>query len=317
METTKEIGFDSEEIKEEKPRVLYIELYDRRPSGFVLDGTRGTENHQELDAPTARFIPNFGYRKGTKDEVVNGKKVKIAYNEPIRYIKEQTEISVIKQQLLGITRSRAGKEDLIEVKRGNFSVVREGSYIGLYDYLLEAFYNASNPHRSAGADKIYKVIEMGKEEEELNEYDIAMADALQFVARFYKKTKQGYQYNEEKINAMCELFTVFGETMAGKVTALNALAKADPAAFMKRAELFEQINVTHVTHALQLNVISFKGNVAEYVGKEKVIVNLGSEKLTHEQKIERLADFLQTPELRGAYEELQLEIEIAKENQLK
>jgi hypothetical protein len=330
-----EVGFDSEEVKEEKPPVLYIEVFDRRDSGFYLDsngvpaGTRGTKFEMGIDCPTACFIPNVGYRKGYKpliDRVTNkpvidketGEVKMQAYHEPIRYIKHQTEISIEKQKALGIVPHRSAQEDMIEIKKGNMTIVREGAHIPLYDYILEAFYNSTNPDRSPGAAKIYKVVELGKEEEELNEEDILMADALKFVARFYQKTAKGkFTYNEEKINGLCELFAVFGETMSGKVLALNSLAKLDPANFLEKAEKFEQVTITEITHALHLNVIRFKDNVVEYVEKEKVLGSLGTAKMSHEKKIEKLADLLHTPEMKAAYEELQLELEIAQEKALK
>lgn len=316
MAKKEEIGFDSAEVKEEAVApVLYIELFDRRGSGFILDdGNRGTQKQVEIDCPTAEFIPNFGFRRGVKK--VNGKDV--FYNEQIRYIKEQTEISVEKQKELGIVRSRAGKEDMIEVKKGSFTVAKEGSFIGLYDFLMDSFYNADNPNRSATATKIYRVIELGKEEEGLNEDDILMADAIKLVARFYQKTGKGkFTYNEEKINALCELFTIFAETMPGKIAALNGLAKVDPKTFLEKAAKFEQVTMTEIAHALQLNVIQINENTVQYVGKEKIIANLGTAKMSREKQIEKLADLLRTPELKAAYEELQLELEIAQEKQLK
>jgi hypothetical protein len=281
-----------------------------------------------INAPTACFIPNRGYRKGYKDVIdritgkpqldKEGKKVVQPYHEEIRYIKHQTEISVERQKMLGIIPHRVAQEDMIEVKKGNMTIVREGAHIPLYDYILDAFYNSSNPDRSPSAAKIYKVVELGKEEELLNDEDILMADALKFVARFYQRTAKGkYTYNEEKINGLCELFAIFGETMSGKVLALNSLAKLDPSAFLEKAEKFEQVTITEITHALHLNVIRFKDNVVEYVEKEKVIASLGTGKLSHDKKIEKLADLLHTPELKSAYDELQLELEIAQEKALK
>lgn len=320
MSKKQEVDMEVEEM--ENPPVLYIELEDRRPSGFIMDldgrpaGSFGTEHFIELDAPLARFIPTSGFRRGTKKEIKNGKTVDLAYNEPIRYIKEQTEISVEKQKLLGIEPGRATKENLIEVKRGNFSVVREGSYIGLYDYLLDVFYNSSNPNRSERATKIYKVVELGKEEEDLNDYDIMMADALMLVKRFYQKTAKGYVYKEDKINTLCSLFEIYAETMSGKVTALNALAKADPKKFIHKAEKFLQMNMTFVAHALHLNVIRFNDNTVESVDREKIFANLGSQRLTNQEKIERFSELLETDDFKEAKEELMIELEIAQENAL-
>jgi hypothetical protein len=331
-----EVGFDSEEVREEeKAPILYIEVFDRRDSGFYMDtdgtpaGTRGTKFEIGIDCPTASFIPNRGFRKGYKDVIdrITGKPVidkktgekKVqSYHEAIRYIKHETEISVEKQKMLGIVPHRAGQEDMIEIKKGNMTIIREGSFISLYDYILEAFYNGSNPDRSPGAAKLYRVIELGKEEEEMNDDDIMMADALMFIARFYQRTGKGkYKYNEEKINGLCELFTIFGETMSGKVSALNSLAKTDPEGFLKKATKFEQVTITEITHALQLNVIRFKENVVEYVKKEKVLGSLGTGKMTHENKIEKLADLLHAPEMKAEYEEFQLELEVAQEEALK
>lgn len=329
-----EAGFDSEEVKEEKPSVLYIEVYDRRDSGFYLDsngvpaGTKNTVFEMGIDCPTACFIPNVGYRKGYKAllDRSTGKpilddegQVKMqAYHEPIRYIKHQTEISVEKQKALGIMPHRSAQEDMIEIKKGNMTIVKEGAHIPLYEYIVDAFYNGSNPDRSPGATKIYKVVELGKEEEELNTGDMLLADALHYVAKFYKKgTKGKFIYNIEKIDALCELFAIFSETYSGKVLALNGLAKMDPETFLEKAQKFENVTATHIAHALRLNVIRFTDNIVEYVGKEKVIGNLGTAKLSHEKKIEKLADLLRTPELKGAYEELQLEVEIAQEKEMK
>lgn len=297
--------------------VLFIRLCDQRPSGFILDdGKRGTPDQTQLMAPLARFIPNFGYRQVEKEEIRNGKKVKTKIHEPIRYIKEQTEISADRQRELGIFRSRSAKEDLIEIRRGEFSVAREGSWIGLYDYIKEAFYNKSNPNRSQRATAIYEEILPGAKEQELNEYDMMLADAIKFIGKFYQRTAKGYSYREEKIDALCELFAVFAETPAGKITALNAMAKGDPKGFLEKAEKFEQTNLANVAHALQLNVIQIKDGVVAYVDKDKMIMHLGSAPMSSTAQIERIAELLETPDFTAAKEELLFELECAKEKQL-
>lgn len=313
---------DVMELEEEKPEVLFIRLCDRRPSGFIQDmngtpaGTKGTIHHHEFDSPVARFIPNFGFKRGVKEESRNGKKVKTPYNEPIRYIKEQTEISVERQQALGIQRSRSVKEDMIEIKRGEFSIAREGSFIGLFDYIKESFYNKSNKNRSTHATAIYEEVEVGKEEEGLNEYDLYLADAIKFVGKFYQRTAKGYSYNEGKIDALCELFAIFAETMAGKVTALNGIAKADPEKFMVKAIKFEQTAFANVAHAIQLKVIEIKDNFVFYTGKDKMIANLGTVYLSPDEQIERLSELLETPDFKAAKEEFMFELDVAKEEQL-
>lgn len=305
-----EIGYDTKELKKDKPPVIFIELCDRRPSGFIKDGTKGTDWEEELDSPVAEFIPNFGYRRAKKVE--NGKDV--FYNEPIRYIKEQTVISVAEQKKLGIEPHRASKEDKIIIERGNFSVVREGSFVGLYDYILEAFYNETNPNRSESAQALYRVIDFDKEDEEINELDFMIADATQFVQRLVQKVgEKQYKYQEEKIKGLCQLFAIFAETPAGMVTGLMAFAKKDPKTFLDKATKFEQTKMIQITHALELSVIKFEGNTVQYAAKDKIIATLGTGNMSHAKKIEKLADLFGTPELRAAYDEFQLELEVAKE----
>lgn len=313
-----EIGFDTEELKKEKVPTIYIELKDKRPSGFILDGTLGTKHEVELDSPVARFIPNFGYRRKWVEETVNGKKVKTPINEAIRWIKNETEISVEKQKSAGIVPHRVSKEDKIIIEKGNFSIAREGAYIGLYDYLTQVFYNGTNPERSLGADAIYNVIELGKEEEETNEMDFMIADAINFVRKLVSKIgDKKYKYDEEKINALCEIFLVYAETMPGKVEALMQHAKYDPKTFLDKATKLIQTKVTEVSHALQLGVIVFKDNTVMYANKDKVIATLGTAKISHDSKINKLADLFGTPDFKATYEEFQMELEVAKEEALK
>ena len=309
-----EIGFDTKELKKDKPQVIFIELVDRRPSGFIKDGTRGTDWEEELDSPVAEFIPNFGYRRGVKEEMRDGKPHKVYFNEPIRYIKEQTVISVADQKKLGIEPHRASKEDKIIVERGKFSVVREGSFVGLYDYILDAFYNESNPNRSESAQAIYRVVDFDKEDEEINEMDFMIADATRLVQSLVQKIgEKQYKYQEEKINGLCQLFSIYAETPAGKVTGLMATAKRDPENFLKKATKFEQTKVIQITHALELSVIKFEGNTVMYANKDKVVATLGTGNISHAKKIEKLADLFGTPDFRAAYDEFQLELEVAQE----
>lgn len=306
--------YDSKEVKKSSAKVqtIYIELTDRRGSGFILDGTRGTKHEYELDAPTARIIPNTGLRR-RKDE--DGKI--LDEFEEIRYIKNQSVISVQEQNIKGIKPNRAALEDKIIVKAGKFTVGREGSFIGLYDYLMDVFYNGNNPYRSEGADDLFKVIDIGKAEEQFNEQAIMEADAIQFIGQLYQKVgDKQYRYNEDKINGLCQLFLIYAETMPGKIQGLMGHARRDPATFLDKAYRFEQTTNTEVSHALELNVVKFEGNTAVYVAKDKVLGNLGTGNFSHTKKIEKLSDLLRTPEYKAAYEEFKIELEAAHEKAL-
>jgi hypothetical protein len=309
-----------ETIETGEPEVMHIRLVDQRPSGFILDdGKRGTKEQTELTAPLMRFIPNFGYRRGVKFETDprTGKKKETFYNEPIRYIKNQTEISVMIQDSLGIKPARASQEDKIMIRRGDFSVVNEGSFIGLFKFIKEAFYNVSNPNRSKAAKGIYEEVVIDKQEETINEYDAYLADAVNFVRKFYQRGPKGYIYNQEKINALADLFAIFAETPAGKITALNAIAKLDPKDFLERAEKYEQRNMTIIAHAISLGVLQIVDNVVSYASKEKVIMHLGSATMSKADQIAKIADLLETPDFTAAKEELLFEIELQKEKNLK
>lgn len=307
--------FDSKEVKtksKKRSEVIIVELVDRRPSGFILDGTRGTRNEHELDSPTARFIPNKGLRAqiGEDGEPTGG-------FEEIRYIKNRKEISIDEQQRKNINPSRAALEDKIIIKGGRFAVTNDGSYTGLFQYILDAFYNEGAKGRPEDLDPIYRIIIPGKQEEMFNEQEILAADAIRLIGTLYQKTGSEYAYNEEKINALCNLFQIFSETNSGKISGLMAIAKRDPENFLQKATKFEQTTVTEVTHALELNVLKFDGNTVRYALKDKVLANLGTGNLTHEKKINKTADLLRTPDFKAQYEELKIEIEAAKENAFK
>lgn len=308
-------NFDSKEIKKQKAPTLFIELSDQRDSGFVLDGTRGTKHETRLTCPKSRFIPSRGFRlvKGLNPETG----AEEWYNEEIQYIKNQRILSVAEQKARGIRPSRMRLDDKIRIDGGNFSVTREGAFIGLYDYLLQVFYNASNKDRPASATALYKVKEVGKAEEEFNEMEVMQSDAIQFLKTLFYKEGKTFKYDEPKINALANMFTIFAETPAGKISGLMAFAKKEPLEFLNKAMRFEQIIVTEVTHAIELNVIKFEGNTAVYCNKDTVIADLGRGNLKHETKISKLADILGNPEYKEVYEELRIELEIAKEAQLK
>lgn len=310
-------GFDTPELKEkskkEKAPVLFIELCDQRDSGWVLDGTSGTVHETRLTSPSAEFIPNRGYRKAEGKNPETGEVE--AYDEEIRYIKNQRILSVQEQKLKGITPSKNKLEDKIIIKGGNFSVVREGAYIGLYDYLKDVYYNTSNPDRSPAAKDIFKVVEVGKKEEAINDATLRYADAVQLIGTLYAKKKDGYKYNEPKIDALCSVFQVFAETYSGKVNGLLSHAQRDPEGFLQRALKFEQTIVMEVGHAFELDVLKFEGNTA-MLHDGRVLADLGAGNMKHETKLNKLADLLATDEYKSKYDELKIELEVAQEKAL-
>ncbi len=305
------------EYKEDKTPVIFLELVDMKDSGFIKDGTENTPNEEQLKAPAIRWIPNRGYRAKKVEETINGKKVITKYNEEIRFIRNQPELSVKRQKELGIEPLNNGKGDKIMIPKGYATIAREGTDISLYDYLKDVFYNESNPDRSERADKIFRIIEKDKQAEATIEDEMMLADAMAYVGTLYqRKGKDQYLYNENKISGLCEVFQVFGETNAVKITSLITVAKLRPEWFMNKVSKWEQTTNTEVAHALQLNVIRFEKNAAVYVEKDKVIKSLGVDNIKQEEKIERLSDWLRTSDGNEAYTELRAEIEAAKEKSL-
>lgn len=300
-----------------KPPMIFVELVDQASSGFIQNDTINTATPIELRAPGIRFIPNEGFRRGKRTDIINGKSVTVRFNEKIRFIKNEDIISYTEQKRLGIEPNPLAREDKIPIEKGYATIVREGSSVGLYDYILDAYYNETNLDRSEKATAIYRIIEMDKEAEQFNEDELIAADAVKFVGTLYQRIgKNTYKYHEDKIDSVCELLAIYAESYARKIQALLMHAKQRPEWFLNKVTKLEQTTVTEVTHALELNLIRFKGNVAEYIQKEKIIKPLGTEKLNHDQKITRLADYLRTQDGHEAYMELKAEIEAAQTKML-
>ncbi len=291
--------------KKEKPRVIFIEVADKRDSGFVRDGTEGTKYEERLNCPGKLVVPSYSFRNAYDDVQ------KEYYNEEIQYIKGQREISVKKQREQGLKPNP--KMDKIIIEKGHMSIAREGADIGLFDYMEKSFWNVSNPDRSPNASGLYKVVDLTKIEEEINERDLLINESVAMVYTLQTKKAGVWVYQESRIDSFCELFNVSAERYASKITALAGIAKMYPKEFLEKVAIFEQTSATTVAHALQLSVIKFEGNVAAYVKKDKIIKDLGLAKLKHDEKIEELASFLRSKDGYEANQELTAEVEHAME----
>ncbi len=295
------------------PEVMFIELCDLKSSGFIQDGTENTPNPIEINYPSVKFIPNVGYRRGIKKEIRGGKEVETFYNEQIRFIRNETEISVQRQKELGIEPSP--KMDKIIIEKGVAVVERDANNIGLYDFLHDVYYNKSVPNRSQKATAIFQIIEKDERAEEDLDYDIALSDAMSYLTKLSQKVGDKlYKYDEDKIDGLCSLFTVFSDTPATKLRSLIAFAKTTPLRFMQAVTIWEQTTETEITQALNLNVIGFDANVALYKNKDKVIKSLGVEKMKQAEKISKLADWFRTSDGNEAYTEFRVELEAAKQS---
>lgn len=305
--------FDSAEVKKKKnPPAIFIELCDQRDGGWVLDGTERTANEVRMKTPSAEFIPSRGFRLVQKPNPETGEME--WQNEEIRYISNSLVLSVEEQKRKGIMPAKNKLEDKIIVKSGVMSVVREGKFVSLYEYLTQVFYNESNPNRPSTAKSIFRVVVPGKKDEGVNDNELAVAQAKVYLGSLYSKDKSGdYHYNEDKINSLCSIFLVYAETMGGKIRGLMTYATQNPISFMDIALKAESSIETNIGYAIDLNIIRFEGNTAVYVNKDKVLADIGKGKLSHEKKVEKLRDALGSDEYSQAYEELKIEIEAEQE----
>lgn len=293
--------------KSKKVDTLFVEVYDRRDSGFILDGTENTKFEERLNAPSILNIPNQGKRR-----LPDGVGV-----ESIRYIAGETEIRLAEQKKAGIEPSPVPMADKIFIDGGSMTVANEGETAGFFEYIRDVFYNANAPKRSEKATILYKVVDLNKIAEEINEKDIMANEAAALVYTLQEKRGGVWVYQEERINSWCELFAVFAETYPTKINILSNLGKINPKNFLDKIAIFEQTAATDVTHALQLNVIKFEQNIAIYDAsvKTKAIKNLGVGSMKHDEKIKELATWLLSADGKEAYKELKTELEHAKEKQ--
>jgi len=292
----------------EKVPTIFIELVDKKGSGFILDGTEGTRYEVELNCPSVYFVPSESFRY--KDKVEDGKTTRVL--ERIRFQMNNPELSVEAQDKAGW--KPQPRQDKIMILNGSATFAREGANVGTYDYILQNIeFNASNPDILSNARPIYKVVDLNKLQEEKNEGELMAHEARSFVYSLQEKKAGVWIYQTERIDALCELFNVYAELPSSKVEALAGIATRMPDMFLNKVVKFEQTITTLVAHALQLNVIKFEGNTATYIGKNKIIKNLGAGKMAEDEKVEILATYLRTKDGYEAKQELEAEVSAAKE----
>lgn len=292
-------------VDKEKYEVMYIEAVGMTGSGWIQDDTRGTANPIEIGWPSQFGIPRTGKR------MVKGEKGKWAY-EDIRHIKGCPIISLNEQKARGIEPSADPTADALFLEKGCGYFVKEPGMEGTFDYLKDAFYNESNPDRSTKATALYRLIKMEEKNEAEMEVTMLRADATKYVGTLYEKKGKVYFYNENKIDGICQLLSIFAESPSGKVTAIQRIANQRPEWFLDKVQRFEQTTLTEVAHAFEMNLLGVKGNAIVYKDKDKIVCTLGNEQMTHDVKMERFADWLRTNDGHEAYMELKAELEAAK-----
>lgn len=295
--------------------VMYLETLQRQDSGYVRDDTAGTAYEEKIDTAGITFIPNIGsMREQVLD--VNEKPTGGWMDVPIRYIKNCPYIRVDEQKKYGFEPHKIPSYDAISLKKGKAIVENSGDK--LYEYLKNVNYNLSNPNRSPKAKPLFKVVEIEKKVNDSNELDFVRARAVIYVESLVLKTGNSYKYKEDKIDSILTLIGVHGgDNYSEKINSLTHAAKNNPVVFLQMVTKADDILTVEVTHALEANVITFKGNTVEGVEDKKVYANLGTEKMSHDRKITVLAELLRTPEYASAYQDIKTKTELAQEKMLK
>lgn len=297
-------------MTKDKVPVKYFESVEQGDSGFVMDGTERTPFEQRLRTPTVSWIPTDGIEVYLDE---NG----IKRHRPIRHIKNCESIYPLEQEKMGFKPNRTN--DKIPMDQGFLTIRREGSTVSTYDYLNAATYFLDNPLRPQTATPIYKEIKADERAVELIDDDelLTVAKSKVYALRLNTGKDAPYRYDENKIDSYCRLLNVWDETPERKLVLLLNKAMTNPNNFLQTIVKAEQTVITEVSHALQLNVIAFDANTAQYTKESKVIYSVGKGNMSESKKIEALSNWLQTTEGNTALTELRTNLEVAKELQFK
>lgn len=293
-------------VKKEQPLTKYYELVEKKSSGFIMNGTKGTMYQQELNTPSVRWIPTKGRT------VIEGEKGAKVYKE-ITYISGCDTLDPEEQKKRGIIARPF--EDKIPMENGFMTVVRDGNTISLYDYLEAASYNLDFPLRSKDATAIYREVKLDKKAEVLLDEDEVLTQAKSLVYQLRINTgdkKTPYKYNSDRIDAICRMVNVWDETPERKLILLLQTATQNPAKFLKVVVKSEQTVITEVSHALELNVIKFDKTMVFFTEGDKIFWTLPNEKMKADEKIEAVAAWLSTEDGTPTLTEMRGKLEIAK-----
>lgn len=293
--------------QKEKAPVKYYEVVDKAPSGFIMDGTENTPFQQQLMVPSIQWI-------SSKGQACQKDNTGIKHYVEVQYLHGCDSIYPDEQLKRGYTAKRM--MDKIPIENGFMNVVREGSTIGLYDYLEKVFFNLDNPDRPDTAAARYREVKLDKKAEELMDEDefITKAKTLVYELRVNTgKNTEPYRYHSDRIDSICRLVGVWDETDQRKLILLLNKANSDPKGFLELVSKTEQTVITELSHALELKIIHFTENTAVFTEGAKVIYSVEGSKLKPDQKMEKLAYWLNTDAGTPSLTEIRAKLEIEKE----
>jgi len=290
--------------------IMFLEVYDQGDSGFVMDGTERTPYEKRLNNTTVTWVPTESYTTYLDEK-------DISHNKKIRHIKNCEIIDPIDQEKRGFFPNRLA--DKIPIDNNFITIKREGSTEGTFNYLKASNHFFDNPLRPDTAIALYREIKIDERAVDLVDEDelLTKAKFKVFELRLTVGGEKKYKYDTDKINAYCSLLNVFAETPQQQLVELLNRAISQPKSFLEIVVKAEQTVITEISHALQLGVIVFDKNTAQYANDSKILTNVGTGNMSQERKIEALASWLQTPEGNTALTELRINLELEKERQFK
>lgn len=289
--------------------VMYLEICDQGDSGFIMDGTENSSNPHQLRTPTVSWIPTEGI-------TVYVDKDGIRRHKNIRHIKNCESIDPQEQEKMGFKPNRMNDKIPFDLAFAN--VKREGSTVGTFDYLKAATYFLNNELRPDSSTPLYREIKINERAVDVVDEDelLTTAKSKVYALRVNTGKEKQYRYDEDKINAYCRLLNVWDESPETKIVLLLAKASQSPYEFLQTITKAEQTVITEISHALQLGMIMFEGNTAQYTNENEVITTFGVGKMSEVKKIEALATYFQTPEGNNALTKFRTNLEVAKEKEL-
>jgi hypothetical protein len=299
----------SQDMMERESEVGIFVLLNQQPSGFIQKGTEKMPEPIELMNPGKKSIlTRSAYARPLKGGKKGFERVKI------RYLASSTKIHIDEQVDEGAVENPV--DDRIEFTNGQIVVAAEGSGVGMLNFMRHDSRNALGKDRIKSVEPVYTEIFPEKEKVEDNEEVFAQAEAVVYINKLIiSKTVKGVEYEEDRLNALARLFNVVADTPAGKISGLIANAKIAPADFLKKAKEYEQSIVIDISHAVALGLISLEGTKASYVGTQEIITTY-SDKLSTDQKTQKLAAFFTTKEGEHHYKKFVIELNDKKEKNI-
>jgi len=293
---------------EKKYPVAIFELIplSRTGSGFVREDTKDLPEEQKIRIihPKNRVIMNTSIVR-----VESAKTPGTFINKPIRYIYNQEEIDKEKQENEKMATS---VRDKIVFINGFLTVPKDGAFVGLYEFMKSHAQNGTNPDRIESLQVVFREIKPAAAAHDKNIYDLQMGQAMGVILKLVTEKANGFEYKEEAIDALCNVFGIMGDSPQQKLHALTAFAKAKPVEFLQEAKKSAQTVAIEIKHGIQLGLIKLEKNTVSYAD-DTIIKTFTNVQNTEEKKLTALASYFQKEEGKEAYELFKAKLSAAKE----